>query len=59
MGLVQSGNDQEAEFHEIEIQLFHEIEIAIFHEIEILIFLEIEITIMRLNLFMRWKVRLG
>jgi hypothetical protein len=39
------GNDQEVEFHEIEIQLFHEIEIAIFHEIEIAIFHEIEIAI--------------
>ena len=36
------GNDQEIEFHEIEIGIFHEIEIGIFHEIEIGIFHEIE-----------------
>jgi hypothetical protein len=32
------GNDQEIEFHEIEINIFHEIEINIFHEIETIIF---------------------
>ena len=38
-----TGNDQEVEFHEIEIQLFH----------------EVEIMIMRSNLFMTSKISLG
>jgi hypothetical protein len=55
---IKMGNDQEVEFHEIEIDIFHEVK-NYDHEIEIAIFHEIKIMIMRSNLFMTSKVRSG